>query len=216
MAKKRKKKLTKRQQSERAWNKEVKRIIRWASKLSTEGFEVDFADFDFSVPSRITQSKFAALKATRGSKLYSTFNVTIAYPMTEAQAEAMHTLNIPVGHRVSYQESRKYRAAQRAATGGEHDPDYDAWEEAYQRCLEALSRGTTPEAYRAYLIVASQHENTAAKRRIFEAEDRIINDCYILSYDSKQVDREMALSDIVSIALGSSLTLAQAEALTPQ
>ena len=76
MAKKNKpKRQTQRSKSVEAWNKEVKRIIRWSNKLAKEGLTVDLSTVDLSTPARITKSKLKKLHDIRGTALYSYFNV---------------------------------------------------------------------------------------------------------------------------------------------
>ena len=134
MAKKNKpKRQTQRSKSVEAWNKEVKRIIRWSNKLAKEGLTVDLSTVDLSTPARITKSKLKKLRDIRGKALYSYFNVYASAWETGSQAHALALTGIAVGQKLSQQQIKAYRKATReyvADTGEQNNPDFSAEDNA--------------------------------------------------------------------------------------
>lgn len=220
MAKKNKpKRQTQRSKNVAAWNKEVKRIIRWSNKLAKEGLTVDLSTIDLSTPTRITKAKLNALHAVRGKALYSNFNVYASAWETGSQAHALALTGIAVGQKLSQQQIKEYRKAMReyvADIDEQNDPDFSAEDNAYNNAVSKLSQGQTPESERALSLFIAHSDDIDFKRNILRAEGEVIANIDVIVYNSKAIYRESSYNELISIVLQRPLSLQESEQLSHQ
>ena len=220
MAKKNKpKRQTQRSKSVEAWNKEVKRIIRWSNKLAKEGLTVDLSTVDLSTPARITKSKLKKLHDIRGKALYSNFNVYASAWETGSQAHALALTGIAVGQKLSQQQIKAYRKATReyvADIDEQNDPDFSAEDNAYNNAVSKLRQGQTPESERALSLFIAHSDDIDFKRNILRAEGEVIANIDVIVYNSKAIYRESSYNELISIVLQRPLSLQESEQLSHQ
>lgn len=220
MAKKNKpKRQTQRSKSIAAWNKEVKRIIRWSNKLAKEGFTVDLSTVDLTVPTRITKTKLEKLKAVRGRSLYSHFNIYASAWETGSQAYALTNTGIAVGQKVTQKQIASYRKATReyeADLGEQNEPDFSPEDIAYNNAVLKLRQGQTPEAERALRLFLAHADYTNFKRNILRAEGEVVANIDVIVYNSKAIYRESSYNELISIVLQRPLSLEESEQLSHQ
>lgn len=220
MAKKNKpKRQTQRSKSVEAWNKEVKRIIRWSNKLAKEGLTVDLSTVDLSTPARITKSKLNKLHDIRGKALYSYFNVYASAWETGSQAHALALTGIAVGQKLSQQQIKAYRKATReyvADTGEQNNPDFSAGDNAYNNAIAKLKQGQTPESERALALFNAHSDDIDFKRNILRAEGEVVANIDVIVYNSKAIYRESSYNELISIVMQRPLTLQESEQLSHQ
>ena len=220
MAKRNKpKRQTKRSKNIAAWNKEVKRIIRWSNKLAKEGFTVDLSSVDLAVPTRITKAKLEKLQAVRGRALYSHFNVYSSAWETGSQAYALTLTGVAVGQKLSQKQIAAYRKAMKeyvADIDEQNAPDFSPEDIAYNNAVSKLRQGQTPEAERALALFLAHETDTNFKRSILHAEGEVVANIDVIVYNSKAIYRESSYNELISIVLQRPLTLQETEQLSHQ
>lgn len=220
MAKKNKaKRQTQRSKNVAAWNKEVKRIIRWSNKLAKEGLTVDLSTIDLSPPARITKAKLQALHAVRGKELYMHFNVYANAWETGSQAYALALTGIAVGQKLTQHQIKAYRKAMReyAADIEERNiPDFSAEDIAYNNAVAKLKQGQTPESERALALFMAHSDDANFKRNILRAEGEVVANIDVIVYNSKAIYRESSYNELISIVLQRPLSLQESEQLSHQ
>lgn len=220
MAKKNKpKRQTQRTKSIAAWNKEVKRIIRWSNKLAKEGFTVDLSTVDLTVPTRITKTRLEKLKSIRGSSLYSHFNIYASTWETGSQAYALTNTGIAVGQKVTQKQITAYRKATRvyeADRDEQNTPDFSPEDIAYDNAVVKLRQGQTPETERALRLFLAHADDTNFKRNILRAEGEVVANIDVIVYNSKAIYRESSYNELISIVLQRPLSLEESEQLSHQ
>lgn len=220
MSKKNKpKRQTQRSKNVAAWNKEVKRIIRWSNKLSKEDLTVDLSTIDLSTPARITKSKLKKLHDIRGKALYSYFNVYASAWETGSQAHALALAGIAVGQKLSQQQIKAYRKAMReyvADIDEQNDPTFSAEDNAYNNAVSKLRQGQTPESERALALFTAHSDDADFKRNILRAEGEVVANIDVIVYNSKAIYRESSYNELISIVLQRPLSLQESEQLSRQ
>lgn len=220
MAKKNKpKRQTQRAKSIAAWNKEVKRIIRWSNKLAKEGFTVDLSTVDLTVPLRITKARLKKLKSVRGSSLYSHFNIYASAWETGSQAYALTNTGIAVGQKVTQKQITAYRKATRAYEADideQNTPDFRPEDIAYNNAVVKLRQGQTPEAERALTLFLAHADDNNFKRSILRLEGEVVANIDVIVYNSKAIYRESSYNELISIVLQRPLSLQESERLSHQ
>ena len=210
---KRKRRPTKREESVKAWEKETKRIIRWANKLAREGFIVDLSAVNLETPSRITQKRLNELKKVRGRNLYNVFGVHAGAWEYPSQGYSYAKSDITIGQQLTQTQIRKIRAdvrAYKAQYGAVEHVTPDAWETAYQNAVSAVSASRTPEGTRVYQFLTSHEDDRALKRKIFELGDDMVRELWETGFDSNAANRETSYNWIMSELLGRPLTAEEA------
>lgn len=213
------KRQTQRAKNIAAWNKEVKRIIRWSNKLAKEGLIVDLSPIDLYLPTRITKAKLNALQAVRGRALYSHFNVYASAWETASQAHALALTGIAVGQKLSQQEIKAYRKATReyvADIDEQNNPDFSAEDSAYNNAVAKLKQGQTPESERALALFIAHSDDANFKRNILRAEGEVVANIDAIVYNSKAIYRESSYNELISIVLQRPLSLQESEQLSHQ
>lgn len=210
---------TQRSKNVAAWNKEVKRIIRWSNKLAIEGLTVDLSTIDLSTPTRITKAKLNALHAVRGKALYSNFNVYASAWETGSQAHALALTGIAIGQKLTQQQIKEYRKAAReyiADISEQNNPDFSAEDNAYNNAVSKLRQGQTPESERALALFTAHSDDADFKRNILRAEGEVVANIDVIVYNSKAIYRESSYNELISTVLQRPLSLQESEQLSHQ
>lgn len=204
-----KRQLTKREESVKAWRKEVKRITRWANKLAKEGFIVDLSTINLETPTRITQKRMNELKKVRGRNLYNVFGIYANTWERASQGYAYAKSDITIGQRLTTAQIRTIRADVRAYKAQYADDEYsspDAWEMAYQNAVSAVSSSRTPEGMRVYQFLIAHSSDRELKRKIFDLGGDMVNALWTIAFDSNGANRQTSYNWIMEQFLGRPLS----------
>lgn len=210
---KRKRRLTKREESVKAWKKEVKRITRWANKLAQEGFIVDLSTISLETPTRITQKRMNELKKVRGRNLYNAFGIYANTWERASQGYAYAKSDITIGQRLTQTQIRTIRADVRAYKAQYADDEYstlDAWEAAYQNAVGIVATAHYPEGMRVYQFLIAHSSDRELKRTIFNLDGDMVSALWVTGFDSNDANRETSYNWIMEQFLGRPLSADEA------
>lgn len=197
-------KLTARQQRVKAWEKERKRILRWAKSQANRGLFPELPAIVYQpTPARIYQRDLNRLQSLRGSKLRQEI------PLQAKDADVAIFANVPMDRPLTYDEVKRYTKTYREY----HSPDNIGIALLIRdRAKEILSHGENPEVRRAYYLI-DELDDVELISNMLSAPKGVIELAEQIVYDSNQWHRQQALSEFISIVYNRSLSAVELQNL---